>query len=206
MTGRPAVAEAEAEETGDEADDRKLYGLPRFLTLADGRRMDTRRGTIPKQSHFACGACGMSQDIRESVEATEQGAPVAVYIAGILPARVTQRDAFTAAGSSPHWLEMTAAADCRCGTRMARPAGHRPAGLLAARRVAAYLYDPPCELRLAETGLHALVEDVQRPAATCSLPIAAMCIKWQGMTASDVRHQALGAIQQYLRNQNMFCI
>ena len=26
--------------------------------LADGRRIDTRQGTIPKQSQFACGACG----------------------------------------------------------------------------------------------------------------------------------------------------
>ena len=32
-------------------DDRKEYGLPRFITLADGRRIDTRRGTIPQKSH-----------------------------------------------------------------------------------------------------------------------------------------------------------
>ncbi len=78
---QPAVAEAESDEVGEDAEDRKLYGVPRFLTLADGRRMDTRRGTIPKQSHFACAACGMSQDLRESVQATQRGAPVAAYVA-----------------------------------------------------------------------------------------------------------------------------
>ena len=86
---QPAVAEAESEEADEgDAEDRKQYGVPRFLTLADGRRMDTRRGTIPKQSHFACGACGMSQDIRESVQATQHGAPWRST-----PFRVTARSA-----------------------------------------------------------------------------------------------------------------
>ena len=81
VAGQPAIAEAESEDAaGGDADDRKQYGVPRFLTLADGRRMDTRRGTVPKQSHFACGACGMSQDLRESVESTQHGAPIAVYV------------------------------------------------------------------------------------------------------------------------------
>ncbi len=77
----------EAPEIAEEAPDRKDYGLPKLITLADGRRLDTRCGTIPKQSHFACGACGKSQDIRESVQAVKHGAPVAVYaIQGYCPA------------------------------------------------------------------------------------------------------------------------
>jgi len=42
------------EDAGDEAEDRKQYGLPRFLALANGQRLDTRRGTVPRQSYFAC--------------------------------------------------------------------------------------------------------------------------------------------------------
>jgi putative DNA methylase len=72
--------EGETELTDEDAEsDRKEYGLPRFVTLADGRRIDTRRGTVPQQSHFTCGKCGQKQDMRESVEQFGHGAPVAVY-------------------------------------------------------------------------------------------------------------------------------
>ncbi|NLX99246.1 MAG: DUF1156 domain-containing protein, partial [Rhodopirellula sp.] len=67
------------EEATDEAPDRKDYGLPRFLTLADGRRIDTHRGTVPKQSSFSCGACGKSQDLRDAMQSAKHGAPAAVY-------------------------------------------------------------------------------------------------------------------------------
>ncbi|OYV73395.1 MAG: hypothetical protein B7Z74_04005, partial [Deltaproteobacteria bacterium 21-66-5] len=79
-----AVEAAEADETAEsdvepEVEDRKTYGLPQFITLADGRKIDTRRGTVPKQSHFTCGACGQEQDLREALQARGYGAPVAVY-------------------------------------------------------------------------------------------------------------------------------
>jgi adenine-specific DNA methylase len=67
-------ADAEADET-----DRKEFGLPQIVTLSNGRRIDTRRGTIPQNSHFICGRCGKKQDARESVEAFSHTAPVAVY-------------------------------------------------------------------------------------------------------------------------------
>ncbi len=70
--------EGETQTAADEPD-RKEFGLPRFITRTDGRQVDTRRGTIPKQSHFTCGSCGKQQDLRESVEQTGHGAPVAVY-------------------------------------------------------------------------------------------------------------------------------
>lgn len=73
-----AAEETEASGEADEAD-RKQYGLPRFLTLSDGRRIDTRKSTIPAKSHFACGKCGLKQDVRLSVESFGHGAPVATY-------------------------------------------------------------------------------------------------------------------------------
>jgi putative DNA methylase len=80
--------EAESEETEDDAEaaERAEYGLPRFITLADGRRIDTRRGTIPQKSHFTCGKCGQKQDLRESIEKSRHAAPVAGYsIQGYCP-------------------------------------------------------------------------------------------------------------------------
>jgi putative DNA methylase len=89
QTPLPQIDEETAsEEQADEAEaaDRKEFGLPRFITLADGRRIDTRRGTIPQQSHFTCGKCGQKQDVRESVEKFRHGGPVAVYaIQGYCP-------------------------------------------------------------------------------------------------------------------------
>lgn len=73
-----AAEETEASGEADEAD-RKQYGLPRFLTLSDGRRIDTRKSTIPAKSHFVCGKCGLKQDVRLSVESFGHGAPVATY-------------------------------------------------------------------------------------------------------------------------------
>lgn len=80
--------ETMSEERADEADtaDRKEHGLPRFIRLADGRRIDTRRGTVPQQSHFTCGKCGQKQDVRELVEKFGHSAPVASYaIQGYCP-------------------------------------------------------------------------------------------------------------------------
>lgn len=72
--------EAAAEDSGDnERADRKTYGLPRFIRLGDGSRLDTRFSTVPKQSHFTCGGCGQMQDFRYSVQATKRLAPVAPY-------------------------------------------------------------------------------------------------------------------------------
>jgi putative DNA methylase len=77
------VLESEEQAAGVEDDaeavDRTEYGLPRFIALADGRRIDTRRGTVPQQSHFTCGKCGQKQDLRQSTEKSGHGAPAAIY-------------------------------------------------------------------------------------------------------------------------------
>jgi putative DNA methylase len=75
----PESDDAEEGVAETEGEDRKTYGLPQFVTLADGRKVDTRKGTVPKQSHFTCGACGQEQDLREALQAGGHGAPVAVY-------------------------------------------------------------------------------------------------------------------------------
>jgi putative DNA methylase len=75
----PTATEVEAGDPEGDESDRKKYGLPRFLTMHDGRRIDTRKGTIPQKSHFTCGKCGQKQDFRESIEKFGQAAPVAAY-------------------------------------------------------------------------------------------------------------------------------
>lgn len=78
------VETSENEEMPEEEDtesvvDRKKFGLPREIELADGTRIQTRAGTVPQQSHFTCQKCGKIQDILESVKPTKHTAPVAAY-------------------------------------------------------------------------------------------------------------------------------
>ena len=75
---------AESEGPGEEEDaeaaaDRKKFGLPREIVLADGMHIQTRTGTVPQQSHFTCQKCGKKQDILESVKPTKHTPPVAAY-------------------------------------------------------------------------------------------------------------------------------
>jgi len=67
------------EEDAESAADRKKFGLPRVIVLADGTRIQTRKGTVPERSHFTCQKCGRKQDILESVRPTKHTAPVAAY-------------------------------------------------------------------------------------------------------------------------------
>jgi adenine-specific DNA methylase len=200
-----SAAEDETEEPAEDTADRKQYGLPRFLALADGQRLDTRRSTIPKQSHFACGACGMSQDIRESVEATQRGAPMATYVVqGYCPACDVQRQIYN-------------------GRFFAEPAREEVARLIRAE----------CEWHQRRDGdlrdfwpRGELPETYMTHHANFALPKQGYTHWWKMFNtrqllvhsqllraasdgsahAADVRHQALGAIQQYLRNQNGFVI
>jgi hypothetical protein len=76
--------EGDSEEPAGEGDaegeaDRKKYGLPREIVLKDGTCIQTREGTVPKKSHFRCESCGRKQNILEAVKPTGHTAPVAVY-------------------------------------------------------------------------------------------------------------------------------
>jgi len=96
VRGRVKLAEDEGIDTAAEASDeeetkagaenerddldRKLFGPPRTLTLADGTRVDTRRGSAGAQkSSFRCAVDDLSQDILESVSATNRTPPAAPY-------------------------------------------------------------------------------------------------------------------------------
>ena len=50
-----------------------------FITLADGRQINTKNGTIPKQSHFTCAKCGSQQDVRDAIQKSAHGASVSSF-------------------------------------------------------------------------------------------------------------------------------
>lgn len=86
-SGPSPEAPEEDAEWGEEA-----AGLPPTITLRDGRVVETGRGTVPKRSAFACGSCGLRSDLLDSCKAytdrarmeskdaaQQRSLPVAVY-------------------------------------------------------------------------------------------------------------------------------
>jgi putative DNA methylase len=200
-----ALVEAE---TGGEAQeaDRKDYGLPRFITLADGRRIDTQHWTarsLKKQLHFTCGRCGLEQPINETLELIGHGGPIAAYaLQGYCPecdgdgqiyngrffTKFTELDQRRLAKAEQEW----------CASKDTDLAQFWP------REEIAHSYmTHHANFALPKQGythwwkmfnsrqllLHSLLLR-----AVCQIPEVSM----------EVRHQGLGAIQQYLRNQNGF--
>jgi adenine-specific DNA methylase len=71
--------DAAEEEDAESAADRKKFGLPREIVLADGMRIQTRTGTVPEQSIFLCKKCGQRFDIATAERAAGHHSPVAAY-------------------------------------------------------------------------------------------------------------------------------
>lgn len=205
------IAEVEDEEVSDEAEasgeaeeaDRKEYGLPRFLTLADGRRIDTRKGTIPAKSHVTCGKCGFKQDVRESVESFGHSAPVATYAVqcycpdcdaegriydGRYFASASDNDRLRLVAAEREWNARRDADLTGFWTREELPHSYMThhANFALPRQGYTHWWKMFNSRQLL---VHAIL-------------LKAVC-QTNGIS-TDVRHQALGAIQQYLRNQNGF--
>ena len=54
--------------------------LPQEIICPDtGININTDTGTVPKKSHYECGACGTGQDVLKTVKASEKTSPVAMY-------------------------------------------------------------------------------------------------------------------------------
>jgi putative DNA methylase len=68
--------EVEAEAT---LPDRKTFGLPPFVRLANGRRIDTRKGTVVAKATVACQFCGTKQNIIEGLRKFNHSAPLTPY-------------------------------------------------------------------------------------------------------------------------------
>jgi len=228
-SGTSPEASEEDSEAGEEA-----AGLPPTITLRDGRVIETGRGTggrnsagKPIKASFACGRCGLSADVLKSVvamnaretvgqpqlandcascraiAANHHPAPVACYM---LQCYDPQRDAeghpyggrYFKIPDSDDVERMIAAEHEWMQRRLADLAGCWPISELPhvwkthGWAIPEYGYTHWYKMFNARQLMtHALV---LRQIADSPAP------------SPEVRHQALGAAQQYLRNHNMFCI
>lgn len=180
--------------------------LPEVVTLADGTKIETTRGTVPRRAHFTCAACGREGNTLESVRPTKHTAPVAAYT---LQCHCPQCEAEGYAyggryfkASDEYDLQRLAEAEKEWASRME--------GDLAEYWPRQICWD--AYMMRANGGVNdgwgythwwkmfnprQLLVHTQLLKAITEAPEEAWPL--------DVREQALGAFQQYLRNQNMFC-
>jgi hypothetical protein len=193
------------EEDAESAADRKKYGLPREIVLADSTRIQTRTGTVPQDGWFTCARCGKKQSASSSTALFKNTQPVAAYA---LQCHCPQCDAegYNYNGRffkpvEPGDVKRLILAEREWADRKETdlndywPREEVPIGERTTKRdsIQEWGYTHwwkmfnPRQLLVHTHLLRAITEapDNQWPL--------------------DVREQALGTLQQYLRNQNMFC-
>lgn len=191
-----------------EPGDDKVW-VPDKITLRDGRSVNTRAETIARKangkewdSHFVCGGCGTPQDFRLSVQRTRRTAPVAPYaIQAYDPAREAEGGVY----GGKYFAAPLAADVDRLVAAEREWASRRDTDLNGCwpREELPFTYmTHQANFALPEQGYthwYKMFNPRQ-------LMVHAMLLKAvvSGDVSNAVKHQALGAAQQYLRNQNMF--
>lgn len=181
--------------------------LPDEVTCPEtGVRFSTAKGTVPKKSTFACGACGTVQDVLETVKASGKTGPVAVYaVQGYCPgcdaAGLPYGGRFFAPVLDPVRF------DRACAQWAARKDGDlaaywpREPLFRYERGNTSMLYNQP------QHGFsHWWMMFNPRQLLVHTQLLRAIVTGGGGERhRPEVRDYVLGAFQQYLRNQNMFC-
>jgi putative DNA methylase len=169
-------------------------------------RTDKAGGTVPKKSHFACGACGTVQGLLPTVKVSGKTGPMAGYaIQGYAPGRdesgISYGGRFFAPFSSVMARQYDAAAaewDARKDADLSEywPRTAVPYGFMTALNNG--------DIRLGHGFTHWWTMFNPRQLLVLSQLLKA--ITTVGEYGPDVREFVLAAFQQYLRNQNLFCI
>lgn len=193
------------EEDAESAADRKKFGLPREIVLADGTRIQTRTGTVPEQSVFLCKKCGQRFDIATAERAAGHHSPVAAYA---LQCHCPQCDT-EGYSYNGRYFKQIESDDVRLLILAEREWADRKEADLNdywPRSVLPYAWETHVQKgNLTKRGYthwwkmfnsRQLLVHTQLMRAITETPED----KWP----LDVREQALGALQQYIRMMNMF--
>ncbi len=179
--------------------------LPDIVTLADGAVIETGQGTVPRRAHFTCAACGREGNTLESVRPTEHTAPVAAYT---LQCHCPQCEAegYTYGGRyfkapNEYDIKRLAESEKEWASRMEVDlAEYWP------RQICwdAYMMRANGGVNDGWGYTHWWKMFNSRQLLTHTQILKAITEAPEDAWPLDVREQALGAFQQYLRNQNMF--
>jgi adenine-specific DNA methylase len=96
--------------------------LPEEITCPEtGITFRTDRGTVPKKSNYACGACGTVQDVLTTIKATGKTGPMAAYaVQGYAPKRDKARKPYNGRFFAPFDERMARQYDAACAEWEAR--------------------------------------------------------------------------------------
>ena len=179
--------------------------LPEQVRLADGATIQTGAGTVPGKSKFACQSCGRQSDILESVRPTGHTAPVAAYALQCYCPQC-EADGFNYGG---RYFKVPDAFDLDRLARAEREWAARCEADLKEYWPRAKCWD--AYMMRANGGVndgwgytHWWKMFNPRQLLVHTQLLTALMGKQEGQWPLDVREQALGAFQQYLRNQNSF--
>lgn len=162
------------------------------------------KGTVPKRSHYACSACGTVQDVLTTIKATGKTGPMAAYaVQGYAPKRDAMgkpyRGRFFAPFDATHARQYDAAALEWEARKNADLADHWPSSEVP--------YGFMTHMNNGGIPNHGFTHwwTMFNPRQLLIHAQLLKAIKQIGDYSWDVREFVLGAYQQYLRNQNMFC-
>ena len=179
--------------------------LPDEVVLDDGTVIETGLGTVPQKSTFQCSNCGRITDISTSEREAKHHAPVAVYA---LQCHCPQCDAegYTYGG---RYFKAPDAYDIQRLNGAQEEWGRRSEKELTEywpRSVLPYAWETHVQKgNLTSRGYtHWWKMFNSRQLLAHTLLLKAITEAAEDSWPLDVREQALGAFQQYLRNQNMF--
>ncbi len=200
---------SDGESSNDEAVEEQ--SLPPTIKLRDGREINTRTETIARkasgkewESHFVCAACGTPQDLRLSVQRTKRTAPVAPYA---IQAYDATRDADGYPYGGRYFLAPSKADMGRLVAAEREWSSRKDADLSEQwpREELPFTYmTHQANFALPEQGYtHWYTMFNPRQLVVHATLLRAVMT---GQASDAVKHQALGAVQQYLRNNNGFAI
>ena len=178
--------------------------LPSTITTSDGTIIDTSQGTIPRRSHYTCASCGRENNVLESVRPTGHTAPVAPY-ALQCHCPQCQEEGYTYSG---RYFKAPDEYDANRSI-----AAEREWSKLAEDDLVDFW--PKAELwvsymthklngGIANWGYTHWWKMFNSRQLLVHTTLLKFIVSSEDSWPLDIREQALGAFQQYLRNQNMF--
>jgi putative DNA methylase len=203
-----ALTPGSSEEDAEAMENAETW-VPPQITLKDGRVISTTAETIARKangkewdSHFVCAACGTPQDLRLSIQRTKRTAPVVAYA---IQAFDNLRDEAGQPYGGRYFSGPSANDIDRMITAEREWAARKDADLDGCwpREELPFTYmTHQANFALPEQGYTHWYKMFN----TRQLLVHSSLLKAVTTASASpaVKHQALGAVQQYLRNQNMF--
>lgn len=179
--------------------------LPEELTCPDtGLVVKTGIGTVPKRSHYVCAACGTVQDILATVRATGKTGPMAAYaVQGYAP----KRDAAGRQYGGRFFAKFDATLARQHNAALAEWESRKYTDLAPYWPTSEVPFGFMTHMNNGGIPNHGFTHwwTMFNPKQLLVNSLLLKAISECGSYSSNTREFVLGAFQQYLRNQNMFC-